>query len=54
VTGEGKSSLDDRELERVRIERLRADAQRSMSENLRDGIELSHKLLAFVGVARKQ
>jgi hypothetical protein len=40
------------EVERVRLERLREDASRPMSQNLREGIALSHKLLAFVGVAR--
>lgn len=42
------------EVERVRVERLREDARRSASENLREGIELSHKLLEFVGVAAEQ
>ncbi len=41
-----------REAEQIRVERLRADARRSMSENLREGIALSHKLLAFTGAAR--
>jgi hypothetical protein len=43
-----------REAERVRAERLRADARRPMSENLRQGIELSHKLLKFAGAARQR
>jgi hypothetical protein len=37
----------------VRARRLRADAKRPMSVNLSEGIALSHKLLKFVGVARR-
>jgi hypothetical protein len=37
----------------VRARRLRADAKRPMSVNLAEGIALSHKLLKFVGVARR-
>lgn len=40
--------------EAVRIQRLRADAQRPMSVNLAEGIALSHKLLQFTGVALKR
>jgi hypothetical protein len=29
------------------------DAQRALSANLADGIALSHRLMAFVGAARK-
>jgi hypothetical protein len=43
-----------KDVERIRVERLREDAARSMSENLRAGIALSHKLLAFTGAAREQ
>jgi hypothetical protein len=39
------------EAEAVRVRRLREDAQRSLSENLAEGIALSHKLLRFTGVA---
>jgi hypothetical protein len=39
--------------EAVRVQRLREDAQRSVSANLADGIALSHKLMRFTGVARK-
>jgi hypothetical protein len=35
----------------VRLERLRRDAERPMSENFAEGIALSHALLRFVGVA---
>lgn len=42
------------EVERVRVARLREDASRPASENLREGIELSHKLLEFVGAAAKR
>src|SRR5439155_2888813 len=37
----------------VRARRLREDAKRPMSTNLAEGIALSHKLLRFVGVARR-
>jgi hypothetical protein len=39
--------------ESIRIQRLREDAQRSLSVNLSEGIALSHKLLRFTGVALK-
>lgn len=39
--------------EAVRIQRLREDAQRSLSVNLAEGIALSHKLLRFTGAALK-
>lgn len=38
--------------ESVRVQRLREDAQRSLSVNLAEGIALSHKLMQFVGSAR--
>jgi hypothetical protein len=41
-------------VEAVRIQRLRKDAQRPMSENLAEGIALSHKLLRFTGAAIKR
>jgi hypothetical protein len=41
------------EAEAVRLQRLRADAQRPMSVNLSEGISLSHQLLQFVGAARR-
>ena len=37
----------------VRARRLREDAKRPMGTNLAEGIALSHKLLRFVGVARR-
>ena len=37
----------------VRARRLREDAKRPMRINLAEGIALSHKLLRFVGVARR-
>jgi hypothetical protein len=37
----------------VRTQRLREDAQRPMSVNLAEGIALSHKLMRFTGAARK-
>jgi hypothetical protein len=37
----------------VRVQRLREDAQRSLSTNLAEGIALSHKLMQFTGAARK-
>jgi hypothetical protein len=39
--------------EAVRVQRLREDAQRSISANLAEGIALSHKLMRFTGAARK-
>lgn len=39
--------------EAVRVQRLRQDAQRSLSANLSEGIALSHKLMQFTGAARK-
>jgi hypothetical protein len=39
--------------EAERIRRLRKDAQRPLSVNLAEGIALSHKLMSFVGAARK-
>jgi hypothetical protein len=38
--------------EAVRVQRLREDAQRSMSVNLAEGIALSHKLMRFTGAVR--
>jgi hypothetical protein len=38
--------------EAVRARRLREDAARPMSENLAEGIALSHKLMRFAGAAR--
>lgn len=48
-----RQSEAEREAERVRAERIGRNAERPMSENLRDGIALSHQLLAFVGAARR-
>jgi hypothetical protein len=49
----GKPSRDAAaEAEAVRMQRLRADAQRPMSVNLAEGIALSHKLMRFTGSAR--
>lgn len=42
-----------KENEEVRVRRLREDAKRPMSVNLAEGIELSRKLAAFAGAARK-
>jgi hypothetical protein len=39
--------------EAMRVQRLREDAQRSLSTNLAEGIALSHKLMEFTGAARK-
>jgi hypothetical protein len=39
--------------EALRVQRLREDAQRPMSENLAEGIALSHKLMRFTGTARQ-
>lgn len=39
--------------EAVRVQRLREDAQRSLSVNLAEGIALSHKLMRFTGAAQK-
>jgi hypothetical protein len=39
--------------EAVRLQRLREDAQRSLSTNLAEGIALSHMLMQFTGAARE-
>lgn len=39
--------------EAVRVQRLREDARRPISENLAETIALSHKLLRFAGSARQ-
>ncbi len=39
--------------EATRLRRLREDARRPLSVNLAEGIALSHKLMQFVGTARK-
>ena len=41
------------ERDQIRVARIRADAERGMSQNLRAGIALSHALLRFTGVARR-
>ena len=40
-----------KQLDPVRVERLRRDAARPMSVSLAEGIALSHKLLRFAGAA---
>ena len=40
--------------ETIRVQRLREDAERPLSENLAEGIALSHKLMRFTGVAIKR
>ena len=42
----------EREMEAVRIKRLREDARRPLSVNLEETIALSHFLLSFAGAAR--
>lgn len=39
-------------MEALRKKGIRADAKRSLSENLAEGIALSHKLMRFAGTAR--
>lgn len=39
--------------EAIRVKRLREDAQRPMSVNLAETIDLSHKLLELAGAARR-
>jgi hypothetical protein len=39
--------------ETVRVQRLREDAQRSISVNLAETIALSHKVIRFAGSARQ-
>jgi hypothetical protein len=41
------------QVEAVRVQRLREDAQRPMSVNLAETIALSHKLLRFAGAAKR-
>lgn len=49
---EPAKSATQRPIDPVRARRIRQDAQRPMSTDLAEGIALSHKLLAFVGIAR--
>ena len=39
--------------ETVRVQRLREDARRSLSDNLAEGIALSHKLIRFSNTLHK-
>lgn len=39
--------------EAVRVGGLREDAARTLSQNLAEGIALSHKLMRFTGAAKK-
>jgi len=52
--GHGKAeSSPTAKTEAGRRERLREDAQRSLSVNLAEGIALSHKLMGFTEAARQ-
>lgn len=42
-----KSTSSAATAEAVRVQRLREDARRPLSENLAEGIALSHKLIRF-------
>ena len=55
-SGEAKSAPKDAaaQAEAVRLQRLRADAQRPMSVNLAETIALSHALLKMAGAAQRQ
>ena len=46
------STRRGRKLDPARRRRLQADARRPLSENLAEGIALSHMLQRFTGVAR--
>jgi hypothetical protein len=46
-----KAELPAATAQAVRVRRLREDAQRPLSENLAEGIALSHKLIRFRGSA---
>ncbi len=54
MEGHGKvEPLPAAKAEAIRRQRLREDAQRSISVNLAEGIALSHKLMRFTGAARQ-
>ncbi|MBA2566458.1 MAG: hypothetical protein H0V08_01475 [Thermoleophilaceae bacterium] len=43
-----------REMQAIRVERLRRDARRPMAVNLAEAIALSHSLLKIAGAARRR
>lgn len=45
------TSVAAKNVEAVRVQRLREDAKRPISVNLAEGIALSHKLMRFTGAA---
>jgi hypothetical protein len=51
--GEERRESSAASAEAVRVRRLREDARRPISENLAEGIALSHKLMRFAGAARQ-
>jgi hypothetical protein len=56
MAGDERQEVADRgarEMEAVRIERLRDDARRSMSVNLAEAIALSHKLIKLADAPRR-
>jgi len=53
VKGNEKDPSPAEKAQAVRVRRIREDAQRPMSVNLAETIELSHKLMQFVGAARR-
>lgn len=53
VKGDKKDASAAEKAQAVRVQRIREDAQRPMSVNLAETIELSHKLMRFAGAARR-
>jgi hypothetical protein len=51
---EATATRRGREIDPARRRQLQADARRSLSENLAQGIALSHKLHRFAGVAARR
>jgi len=53
VKGNAKGASAVEKAQAVRVQRIREDAQRPLSTNLAETIELSHKLMRFAGAARR-
>lgn len=53
VKGDEKDASAAEKVQAVRVQRIREDAQRPLSVNLAETIELSHKLMRFAGAARR-
>lgn len=53
MKGNEKGASAAEKAQSVRVQRIREDAQRPLSVNLAETIELSHKLMRFAGAARR-